>query len=174
MAITDTAGNVFSQIYGAAQKDRAPIQQHVLPSAVTVAASTTKLVACWVVPSEPGKVKAVVKGARWIQGATAGTLGSGIVVNLLNSTNGNKNMGVITQTLLSLAEGAAVSDGVAVLASTTSDRSATTGTSPVTSTTEPDVNVLAGDVVKVQVVAAAGASATAGLVQIDYQWLDNF
>ena len=62
------------------------------------------------------KVKAVIKGVRWLQGSVAGTLGSGIVVNVLNVTNSNKNCGVVTQTANSIAVGAAHSSGVAVLA----------------------------------------------------------
>lgn len=173
MAITDNAGNVFSQIFGAAKNQRAPIISIQVASPTTVAASSTLVVGSWVLPSEPGKVKAVIKGVRWLQGSVAGTLGSGIVVNVLNVTNSNKNCGVITQTANSIAVGAAHSSGVAVLATTTTDRSATTA-SPATTTTEPDVNVLAGDQVAFQIVTAAGASATAGVLQVDYQWLDNF
>lgn len=174
MAITDTAGNVFSQIYGAAKNQRAPIETVIVCSPSTIAASSSKYLASWVLPTEPGKVKAVIKGVRWMHGATSGTLGSGIVVNVLNVTNSNKNCGVITQTANSITAGAASADGVAVLATTTSDRSATTGTSPATSATEPDVNVLPGDQVTFQAVTEAGASLTAGSIQVTYQWLDNF
>lgn len=174
MAISDVAGNVYSQIFGAAKNTRAPIQSISFSSPTTVGASASLVVATWRVPSEPGKVKGVIKGARWCQGSVAGTLGSGIVVNVLNITNSSKNCGVITQTANSLAVGAAHADGVGVLATTTTDRSATLGTSPATSTTEPDVNFLPGDQISFQVVTQAGASATAGAVQLDYQWLDNF
>lgn len=173
MAITDNAGNVYSQVFGAARNQRAPIQSILLTSPTTVGASASLVVASFKVPTEPGKVKGVIKGMRSLQGSVAGTLGSGIVINCLNVTNSNKNCGVITQTANSIAVGAAHADGIGVLATTTTDRSATVA-SPVTTTTEPDVNFLAGDQLAFQCVTAAGASATAFAVQLDIQWLDNF
>ena len=90
MAITDVAGNVWSQVFGAAKNTRAPIQTLFIPSITTVGASTTQVVANIVVPGEPGKVKFVIKGCRWQQGGAGATLGSGISYKLVNVTNSSK------------------------------------------------------------------------------------
>jgi hypothetical protein len=172
-------GNVYSQVYGAARQQRSPILSLLVQSPTTVAASSTLVVGSIVIPSEPGRVKGVIRGARWLQGSVAGTLGSGITVNILNVTNANKNCGARALDAAAIAVGAATASGTITLAATTTDRSATFGASgttpasPPATSTEPDVSFFAGDQLAVQIVTAAGASATAGALQLDYQWLDD-
>lgn len=182
MAITDNAGNVYSQIYGAQKNQRAPIQTMFIPSITTVGASTTQIVANIVVPGEPGKIKFALKGIRWQQGGAGATLGSGISYKVVNVTNSSKSAGAVTATANTVTAYVGThADCTGVLASTTTDRSVATpptqlnpSASPATSATEPDINVVSGDTIGLQIVTLAGASATGGTLQVDYQWLDNF
>jgi len=180
MAITDIAGNVYSQVYGAAKNMRAPIQTVMLTSPTTVGASASLVIASFKVPTEPGRVKGVIKGIRWNHGSTVGALGSGITLNCLNITNSSKNCGAVVLDAPAIAIGAVTASGAFTLASTTTDRTATYGVSgtapasPPAISAEPDVNFMPGDVLSFQAVTLATASLTAGAIQLDIQWLDNF
>ncbi len=170
MAITNIAGNTFSQIYGASKNERA---SGYIPVTVPITANTAaNSNSYWGVvkfAAFPGNVKLKLIAGWWQQG-NVNSANTNATIFIKNFTNAGDTMG-------SAAFGA--NSGVyagdtnytplsLTLATTTSDRSAVAGMT----STEPDVNAAPGDALYVQVQTVILTTVTPGTVIMWFQPVD--
>lgn len=169
MPITGS-GNVFSSVPANERDSQYLVFEHTFVAAVTN--TTSKQPLCQV-PRYPGNVKLKLVQARFLNGATASTIGDTPTVGVYNDTNAEDAMA--TRTLVAGDAVACAGASYApeantfTLSTSTSDRSAVAGMSA----TEPDTNAAPADNLYIQAVCGAGDTITAGSkVQVIFQPVD--